>query len=109
MEEHFLHVHSFFVLGNVSDITIACGICFKRLQALNSQSYLQSLHEGLGARLGDGTQVINQVGFGHANSSVNNGQGTIFFVWNNVNFHILGTIQLGGISQAFVTNLVQSL
>lgn len=103
-----MHI-DFFFLGNVSDITIAFGICFKRVQVLISQSYLQGLHEGLGARLGDGTQVVNQVGFGHANSSVNNGQGTFIFVWNDVNFQILATLQFGGISQAFITNLVQSL
>ncbi|KAG7222750.1 hypothetical protein INR49_026360 [Caranx melampygus] len=33
----------------------------------------KGLHEGLGARLGDGTQIVNQVSLGHADSSVNEG------------------------------------
>lgn len=52
----------------------------------NIPPYLQSFHEGLGAGLGDGTQVVNQVGFGHANSSINEGQGFFFFVWDDFNF-----------------------
>ena len=36
-------------------------------------TYLKSLHEGLGARFGDGSKVIDEVSFGHADSSINKG------------------------------------
>lgn len=71
--------------------------------------YLQGLHEGLGARLGNGTQVVNEVCFGHANSSINDGQGPVSLVGDDVNFQILATVQLGGISQTFIADFVQSL
>lgn len=71
--------------------------------------YLQGLHEGLSAGLGDGTQVVNQVGFGHADSSVDEGQGALSFVGDDFNFQILAAVHLGGVSQAFIANFVQSL
>lgn len=71
--------------------------------------YLQGLHKGLGARLGDGTQVVDQVSFGHADSSVDEGQGAVSFVGDDVNFQILATVQLGWLSQAFIADFVQSL
>lgn len=71
--------------------------------------YLQGLHEGLGARLGNGTQVVNQISFGHSNSSVGEGQGALSFVGDDLNFQILATVHLGGISKAFIADFVQSL
>lgn len=68
--------------------------CFHILQAQIPLSYLQSLHKGFGARLGDGSQVVNQVSFGHANSSVNKGQGIGLLVWDDVNLQILAAVQL---------------
>lgn len=37
----------------------------------------ERLHEGLGPRLGDGTEVVHQVGLGHADSRVLDGQGVV--------------------------------
>lgn len=67
---------------------------FHMLQSHIPLYYLQSLHEGLGARLGNGTQVVNQISFGHADSSVDEGQGAVSFVGNDVNFQFLATVQL---------------
>lgn len=74
-----------------------------------ARSYLKGLHESLGARLGDGPQVVDQVGFGHSNSGVGQGQGALSFVGDDFNFQILATVQLGGISQAFIADFVQCL
>jgi len=39
----------------------------------NVGASLQSFHKSLGTRLGDGAQVVDQVGFGHADTGVDQG------------------------------------
>ena len=72
-------------------------------------SSLQSLHESLGAGLCDCTQVVDQVGLGHADARVNQGQGAFLFVGNDFNFEVLARIKLGGFSETLIAYFVQSL
>ena len=72
-------------------------------------SYLKSLHEGLGARFGDGSKVIDEVSFSHADSSINQGQGTCSHIGDDVYLQLFTVVQFGGVSQTFITDFVQSL
>lgn len=72
-------------------------------------TYLQGLHEGLGARLGNSSQVVDEVSFGHANSSVDEGQGTVLHIGDDVDLQFLAIVQLGGVRQTFIADFVQSL
>merc|ERR1712004_955168 len=72
-------------------------------------SSLESLHERLGARLGDGTQVVDKISLGHANTGINDGEGLGLSVGNNLDVQLLGTLQLGGVSERLVPDLVQSI
>lgn len=74
-----------------------------------SQHYLKSLHEGLGSGLCDGSQVIDEVSLGHADSSVNNGQCAFMLVGNDVNLEVLPTVQFRWISQTFISDFVKGL
>lgn len=38
-------------------------------------SGLEGLHEGLGARLGDGSKVVDEVSLGHSDSGIEDGEG----------------------------------
>ncbi|KAK2567461.1 hypothetical protein P5673_008279 [Acropora cervicornis] len=44
----------------------------------------------------NGSQVVDKVGLGHTNASVQNGKGIIIFVWNKFNFQVFAAVQLGG-------------
>ena len=60
-------------------------------------SGLEGLHEGLGARLGDGTQVVDQVGLGHANTAVDDGQGLVLRIGHDLDEKLFLGLKLGGI------------
>ena len=49
---------------------------------------LQSLHECFGPGLGDGAQVINQIGLGHPNAGVHDGEGLILLVRYEINVQL---------------------
>ena len=71
----------------------------------NISSSLKSFHESFGARLGNGTQVVDQVSFGHANTAINDGKGFVLFVWNNLDEKFLLTFQFGWISKGFIPEI----
>jgi len=72
-------------------------------------SGLESFHEGFGAGLCDGAEVVDEVGFGHADAGVDDGDGFGFLVWNDLDEELLEGVQLGGIGQTFVSDLVQGV
>lgn len=72
-------------------------------------THLQGFHEGLRPRLGDGSQVVYQVSLSHADSRVHDGQSAIVNIGDDVNLQVLPTVQLGGVSQAFISNFIQCL
>ena len=54
-----------------------------------STFYLKSFHESLGTRLGDGAQIVDKVGLGHPNPSVNDGEGFVVLVGNYLDVELL--------------------
>jgi len=72
-------------------------------------SGLECLHEGLGARLGNGTQVVDEVGLGHADAAVDDGQGLGLLVGHDLDEEVLLGLQLGGICEGLVADLVEGI
>jgi hypothetical protein len=73
------------------------------------ETHLQSLHELPCARLGNGTQVVDQVGLGHPDASVTDGECVVVLVGDNGDLHLLLRLQDCWIGQTLVPDLVQSL
>merc|ERR1711988_1025970 len=70
---------------------------------------LDGLHERLGARLGDGSEVVHHIGLGHADARVGNGERVVALVSCDVDEEVLLGLELGGIGQALVANLVEGI
>jgi len=75
----------------------------------NIRASLQGFHEGLGARSSDGAEIVDQIGLGHADASVHNGQRMVVLVRRDLDIQFLATVQLGRIRQRFVANFIQSI
>ncbi len=69
----------------------------------------QSLHESLGTRLGDRTQVVNQVGLGHSDTGITDGQGLVLLVRGDSDVEVLLGVELGWVGEGGVTDFVKSI
>jgi hypothetical protein len=69
----------------------------------------QSLHELLGTGAGNSTQVVDQVGLGHANTGIPDGQGLVLLIGDDVDAEVLARLELGRVGQSLVTDLVQGI
>lgn len=72
-------------------------------------THLQGLHEGFGARFGNSAQVVDEVSFGHPDTGVQQGESAVPRVGDDVDLEVLPSVQLGGVGQALVADLVQRL
>lgn len=62
----------------------------------NVSAALQSLHKGLGSRLGNGSQVVDKVGLGHTDTSIAQSQHLVLNVRNDLNEQVLAGFSLDG-------------
>ena len=69
----------------------------------------EGLHELLGPGPGDGPQVVDEVGLGHADAAVDDGEGVRGLVWDNVDEQLRLRIELALVSEALEPDLVQCL
>jgi hypothetical protein len=70
---------------------------------------LEHLHEGLGAGLGDSTQVVNELSLAHADTSVLDGQGVGGLVSGDLDLELGLRAELGGVREGLVADLVESI
>merc|ERR1712017_2484 len=70
---------------------------------------LDSLHEGLGARLGDGSEVVHQVGLGHADARVGESKGVVALVTRDVDEEILLGLEELRVGETLVADLVEGV
>merc|ERR1712144_35984 len=70
---------------------------------------LDSLHECLGAGLGDGTEVVHHIGLGHANAGVDEGQRVVALVGLDVDEEVLLRLELGSVGETLVADLVERI
>jgi hypothetical protein len=69
----------------------------------------ESLHECLGTRLGDGTEVVDEIGLSHSNTGISDGKGTLLLVGGDTDVKVLLRVELGGVGESRVSDLVQSI
>lgn len=55
------------------------------------------------------TKVVHEVGFGHTNTSVDEGESLLLLVGDKADVELGSTLQFALVSEGFITNLVQSL
>jgi hypothetical protein len=69
----------------------------------------QGLHELLGSRASNGSQVVDHVGLGHTDTRVHKSQGLVGLVGQDVDEEVGFSIQHTLVSQGLVTDLVKSI
>mmetsp|Transcript_22345 Transcript_22345/g.44750 ORF Transcript_22345/g.44750 Transcript_22345/m.44750 type:complete len:398 (-) Transcript_22345:262-1455(-) len=72
----------------------------------NVRSGRESLHEGLGPGLGDGSKIIDEVGLGHADAAVFDGQSVVGLVGDELDLQFWLGVQDGGVGETLVADLV---
>merc|ERR1712133_25265 len=72
-------------------------------------SGLQRLHKGLGARLGDGAEIVDEIGFGHADASVDDGQRLGFGVGDDLDLEVLARGQARRVGEGLIADFVESV
>ncbi len=73
------------------------------------RSHLKSFHESLGAGLGDGSEIVDEVGLGHSDSRVDESEGLVVLVGDDLDEEVLPGLQLGGVGEGLVSDLVQGV
>lgn len=63
----------------------------------------------LGARLGDGTEVVDHVSLGHTDTSVADGEDLVLLVGDDTDEEFLLRVELRRIGEGGVTNLVEGI
>lgn len=63
----------------------------------------------LGAGLGDGTKVVDEVGLSHTDTSVDDRQDFVLFVGNDADVEVLAGLQDGGVGEGRITDLVEGI
>merc|ERR1719312_1260978 len=69
----------------------------------------ESLHESLGAGLGDCSKVVDHVSLGHTNTSVDEGEGLGVDIRDDLDVKLLLSLELAGIGEGLIPDLVQSI
>merc|ERR1712126_166236 len=75
----------------------------------NVSAGLQRLHKGLGARLGDGAEIVDEIGFGHADTSVDDGQRLGLRVGDDLDLKVLARVQARRVSEGLIADFVESI
>ena len=74
------------------------------------ESYLKGLHECLGATPSDGSKIVDQVSFGHSDTSIDEADGLLLRVGDDFDVEIFTTgLYPGWISKALISDLIKGL
>ena len=63
----------------------------------------------LRARLGDGTEVVDHVGFGHTDTSITDGEGLVLLVGGDANVQFLLGVELARVGERGVSDFVEGI
>ena len=66
-------------------------------------------HTYLRAGLGDGTKVVDEVGLGHTDTGIDDGEDFVLLVGDDLNDKILARIKDGWVGEGRVTDLVEGI
>jgi len=69
----------------------------------------QGLHESLGSGLGDCSQVVDEVGLGHTDTSVSDGQALVLLVGGDSDVELVLAVEDRLVGERLVSDLVESI
>jgi hypothetical protein len=69
---------------------------------------LESLHESLGTRLGNCTEVVNEFLLGHTDTSIFDDEKVVGSVWDNLDLEVRFVVD-GVASDGFVSDLIEGI
>jgi hypothetical protein len=69
----------------------------------------ESLHECLGTGLCDRTEVVDEIGLGHTNTGIPDGEGTLLLVGGDSDKELLLSVEGRGVGKSLVSDLVESI
>ena len=69
----------------------------------------ERLHERLGPRSRDRTEIVHQIGLGHTDAAIDDGERVVRLIRNDVNEELRLRLELGLIRQTFETNLIERI
>ena len=69
----------------------------------------KGLHECLGARLGDRTEVVDEVGLGHTDTGITDRQGLVGLVRDDADVEVLFGVESRRVREGLVSDLVEGI
>jgi hypothetical protein len=69
----------------------------------------EGLHESLGSGLGDGSEVVDQIGLGHTDTGITDAQDVVLAIRGDANVELLLRVELGGVGEGLVADLVEGI
>jgi hypothetical protein len=75
----------------------------------NVSTSRDGLHECLSTRLGDGSEIVDELGLGHTNTRVPESKGIVGLIWHDLDAEVGLGLQLLGLSDGLVAELVESV
>jgi hypothetical protein len=69
----------------------------------------ESLHECLGTGLCDRTEVVDEIGLGHTNTGIPDGEGTLLLVGSDSDKELLLSVEGRWVGESLVSDLVESI
>ena len=67
------------------------------------------LHEAFCARLGNGTKIVDEIRFGHTNTTITDGKGLGILVGDDLNEELFSSLELFRIGKRLVSNFIESI
>ena len=64
-------------------------------------------HTYLRAGLGDGTKVVDEVGLGHTDTGIDDGENLVLLVGDDADDKVLAGVEDGGVGERGIANLVE--
>ena len=59
--------------------------------------------------MGDGTEVVDEVGLGHTDTGIADGEGLVGLIGDDLDVEVLAGVELGGVGEGLVTDLVEGI
>mmetsp|Transcript_1462 Transcript_1462/g.2800 ORF Transcript_1462/g.2800 Transcript_1462/m.2800 type:complete len:312 (+) Transcript_1462:1404-2339(+) len=75
----------------------------------NVRSSRQRLHERLGSRLGNGSEVVNKIGLGHTNSGVLDGERVVGLIGDELDLELRLAVEDTAVREALVADLIERI
>jgi hypothetical protein len=75
----------------------------------NIRTRLKSLHKRLGSGLGNGSKIVDEIGFGHSNTSIEDGQGLVLLIGDNVDLELRFSLKNTLVGQTHVADLIAGI